>query len=230
MIQNASCVEHGRTEYVSFVNVVLALHPNATVTKGNLQTEIKSEELTITVYHQLNYLIANGRYLYLPSGVLVENDQVMLPAGIIAKFLDAQVQTVNHNVCFTVNSGAILSGSQYYDPDELFWLSHLIHAESGNQSLYGKIAVGNVVLNRVASPIFPNTIYDVIFQPGQFYDSYSGAITLDPSYESIVAAKLCLDGATVLPNAYWFNGIGIPCWASHNKTLITNIGDHSFYG
>lgn len=229
-LPSAFITEFDQTVYVPLLDVVLALHPDAVVTNGNLQTELNSDGLTITVYHQLNYLIANDRYLYLPSGVLIENDQIMLPASILSQILDAPMQVIHDSVCFTGGSGAILSGSQYYDPDEVFWLSHLIQAECGNQSLYGKIAVGNVVLNRVASPVFPNTIYDVIFQPGQFYDSYSGAITSDPSYESIVAAKLCLDGATVLPQAYWFNGAGIACWASQNKTLIATIGSHSFYG
>lgn len=229
-LPDAFVCEFNQTTYISLLDILFALHPNAVVTAGNTKTEINSNALTVTVYHQLNYLIANERYLYLPSGILIENDQIMLPAKTLAQMFGAQVQIVNDSIYFTSNSGAILSGSQYYDPDEVFWLSHLIHAESGNQSLYGKIAVGNVVLNRVSNPIFPDTIYDVIFQPGQFYDSYSGAITLEPSAESVIAAKLCLDGATVVPNAYWFNGAGIPCWASENKSLLTVIGSHAFYG
>lgn len=229
-IPNVFVTDFSQTQYISLLDVMFALHPNTVVTAGNAKTEINSDSLTITVYHQLNYLIANERYLYLPSGILIENDHIMLPAKTLAQIFDAQMQFVNDSICFTSDSGAILSGSQYYDSDEVFWLSHLIHAESGNQSLYGKIAVGNVVLNRVSNPIFPDTIYDVIFQPGQFYDSYSGAITLEPSAESVIAAKLCLDGATVVPNAYWFNGAGIPCWASENKSLLTVIGSHAFYG
>lgn len=229
-LQSAFTTELDQTLYVPLLTVIQALRPDAVVTEGDLQTEVTADGLTLTVYHQLNYLVANDRYLYLPSGVLTEDGQIMLPAKTLAQVLDAQLQIKNSSVCFTSGSGAIIPGSQYYDPDELFWLSHLIHAECGNQSLFGKIAVGNVVLNRVASPNFPNSIYDVIFQPGQFYDSYSGTITLEPNYESVVAAKLCLDGATVLSEAYWFNGTGIACWASQNKALIATIGGHSFYG
>src|SRR5699024_12370625 len=70
-------------------------------------------------------------------------------------------------------------------------ISRLIYAESGNQPLEGKIAVGNVVLNRVASPLFPNTVADVIYQPNQFSPAGSGHLSRTPNAESVVAAKLC---------------------------------------
>ena len=47
-------------------------------------------------------------------------------------------------------------------------LAQLVHAEAGNQSLYGKRLVADVVLNRVRSPLFPDTVEEVIFQEGQF--------------------------------------------------------------
>lgn len=222
--------ESNQIQYASFGSIVRAMQHDATVTSTDATTTLSTAKLNVTIYHQQNYLVANDRYLFLPSGVLMKDNDILLPIETIAQVLDCEIQTEDGSVYFTGGSGAITPGSLYYDPNDVFWLSHLIHAESGNQSLYGKIAVGNVVLNRVSSPIFPNTIYDVIFQPGQFYDSYSGAITLEPSAESIIAAKLCLDGATVVPNAYWFNGAGIPCWASENKSLLTVIGAHAFYG
>lgn len=175
-------------------------------------------------------MIANGRYLYIPYGVFWNNGQIMVPVHVLAKALGAQAETDGSgNAYITSGSGAIISGDEYYNEDDLFWLSHIINAESGNQILLGKIALGNVVLNRVNSPIFPNTIYDVLFQEGQFYDSYEGAITMDPNAESIIAAKLCLDGAVVLSNALWYNISGISCWASQNRPYITTIGNHDFY-
>lgn len=55
--------------------------------------------------------------------------------------------------------------------EDLFLLSKIIYAEAGSYWLSDdwKMAVGEVVLNRVASPEFPNTIPDVIYQPGQYY-------------------------------------------------------------
>ena len=58
----------------------------------------------------------------------------------------------------------------------------------------------------------------------------NGTIYDAPRDSSILAAKLCLEGAMVLPNAYWFNGVGRSCWASRNKECIAVIGGHAFYG
>ena len=93
----------------------------------------------------------------------------------------------------------------------------------------GKIAVGNVVMNRVASYKFPNTVEGVIFQKNQFSPASSGSIHRDPNWESVVAAKLVLDGAVVLENALFFNRAGLNCYASRNRPYVATIGGHSFY-
>lgn len=52
--------------------------------------------------------------------------------------------------------------------DKIMLLAQLIEAEAGNQDIIGMMYVGNVVLNRVNSPAYPNNIEEVIYQPGQF--------------------------------------------------------------
>ena len=97
--------------------------------------------------------------------------------------------------------------------------------------LEGKIAVGNVVLNRVASPLFPNTVADVIYQPNQFAPAGSGHLSRTPNAESVVAAKLCLEGANTAGNALYFvNPVTSPgSWASRNRPYVATIGAHAFY-
>ena len=82
--------------------------------------------------------------------------------------------------------------------EELALLSRLIQSEAGSAWLDArwKMAVGEVVLNRVASPEFPDTIREVIYQPGQ----YTGVLTLPPCYESVSAAWRLLEGERVLDN------------------------------
>ena len=58
----------------------------------------------------------------------------------------------------------------------LFWLSRVIYAESGNQPLDGKIAVGNVIMNRVKSLIFPTQWRGVLAQKNQFTTYRSGKL------------------------------------------------------
>lgn len=52
--------------------------------------------------------------------------------------------------------------------EEIRWLSAITYLEAGNQSYYGKKCVASVVMNRVNSKRFPNTIKGVLFQSGQF--------------------------------------------------------------
>ena len=53
-----------------------------------------------------------------------------------------------------LDGAAVTSAESSYDAVDLYWLSHVIYAESGAESMEGQIAVGNVVLNRVASSEF----------------------------------------------------------------------------
>lgn len=231
IVEHSALVYRNEIPYVSLRYVAMALRPDAVVTWTGDYASVTAYGLEITVNPDLNYVVSNGRYLYLPEGVLYEKGLIRIPAQMMAKIFDAEysLDPVTKNITFTSGSGSLVHGNEFYDKDDLYWLSHIIHAESGNQPLEGKIAVGNVVLNRVADPIFPDSIYGVIFQKNQFSPVKNGTINLTPNEESVLAAKLCLDGAVVLPTALWFNSTKSNSWASRHKTYITTIGGHAFY-
>lgn len=63
-----------------------------------------------------------------------------------------------------------------YIGEDLELLAALVHAEAGNQDMVGKRLVADVVLNRVASDKFPNTISGVIYDPGQFSPVRNGSL------------------------------------------------------
>lgn len=87
------------------------------------------------------------------------------------------------------------------DFTELLLLSKIIHAEAGSVwlSREWKMAVGEVVLNRVASPEFPDTMLEVLEQPGQYYGKGSRYFaSIKPSRECVIAAMLLLEGQRVL--------------------------------
>lgn len=108
--------------------------------------------------------------------------------------------------------------------DDLNLLAALIYCEAGNQSREGMVAVGAVVLNRVASGSFANSISGVIYESGQFTPAYSGALSNALSngvpsscYE---AAQAALNGENPVGGALYFNtgsGRGV------------KIGAHQFY-
>lgn len=180
------------------------------------------------------YLVANGRYLYVRGGLIDLNGAVAAPVRQLAQVFNLTVDYDGENdlVLLGRQEGAepyLASGDETYDGDTMYWLSRIINAESGNQSMEGKIAVGNVVMNRVHNPRFPDNIEDVLFQKNQFTPAISGSIYREPNWESVVAAKLVLDGAQVTPDALFFNAAGLRSYASRTKTYVTTIGNHAFY-
>lgn len=124
--------------------------------------------------------------------------------------------------------------SASYDENDVYWLARIIEAEAGGESGEGKLAVANVVLNRVASGSYPDTIYDVIFDTKygtQFEPTSNGAIYNTPSEESIEAAKRALSGENNIGGAlYFFNPSLVDAvWIRTNCTYIQTIGCHNFY-
>ncbi len=117
-------------------------------------------------------------------------------------------------------------------------LSQLIISEAGGEGLNGQIAVAEVVRNRVLSPLFPDTIHEVIYQPGQFerVERITG-YTPDPEIQKI--AKAVLTGQIAILNnrncLYYKNPTitdGIPAteevdWGPYK--YYTSIGHHAFY-
>ena len=90
---------------------------------------------------------------------------------------------------------------EYLDFDELYLLAKVIEAEAGSDWLSDewRMSVGEVVLNRVASPEFPDTVEEVVFQRGQYYGRDNAFfMALRPSERSVDAAVRLLCGERVL--------------------------------
>jgi len=109
-----------------------------------------------------------------------------------------------------MRNNKILENGLNYIPinyDELDLLSRLIQGEAGSDGISQewRMDVGEVVMHRVASPEFPNTIHDVIFQAGQYYPAICGAInTLIPRRECVEAALAVLEGRDDMPGSVVF--------------------------
>ena len=127
------------------------------------------------------------------------------------------------------------TSSKDYNSNDVYWLSRIIEAEARGESYKGKVAVGNVILNRVKSKDFPNTIYNVIFEYfgniPQFSPVQEGTIYNTPSKESINAAKDAINGYKPVGDAtYFFNpNKAAGSWIVKNKSYVSTIGGHAFY-
>ena len=227
---------YNSTTYVSLRSISLLLSPGAQVTWENNQAVVRTSKLTVTARPGSLYIDANGRKLYAADGVKLANGTTMVPVRVIAKAVGASVSwnASTQKAVVTSGTGTITSGDNFYNSDAVYWLSRIINAESSGEPLKGKIAVGNVIMNRVTSPDFPNSIYGVIFDKTggtQFTPVANGTIYNMPSADSILAAKLCLDGASVAGSSLFFlNPVtATSSWIAKNRAYVATIGNHVFY-
>ena len=174
----------------------------------------------------------------LPGRSYSQDGTFYVPLRGIAEALDCGISynsSLQRVTLTTQSTGSQeTTGSSAYK-DSVYWLARIIQAESGAEPYRGKLAVGNVILNRVASTDFPNSIYGVIFDRKngvQFTPVANGTIYNTPSAESIRAAEECLAGTRVVGNClYFFNPKTATkaSWIVQNCRYYTSIGDHDFY-
>lgn len=225
----------GGTTFVSLSAIARQLDPAAQIGWDGGTMTVTTPRLSLTAQVGELYIVANGRYLYVPETVQNHGEgNISVPLRTVAKAFGATVGYNGSTGVVTVarGSGAIQDGDSFYNQDDLFWLSRVIHRESGNQPMEGRMAVGNVVLNRVADPAFPNTVEGVLAQKNQFSSYRTGAMAnTKPSQGSVIAAKLVLDGGVVeeTRGALFFDST-TNSWAARNKQHIATIGGHKFYG
>ena len=199
----------------------------ASVTKGSMTMYVTSGAL---------YISANDRYFFTVERILNVSGRLYVPVRAIAEAFSASVSWNADSRTVAVKSSAktLVSGSKFYNSDDVYWLSRIISAEAAGESLQGKIAVGSVVLNRMESRDYPNTIYGVIFDRKggtQFTPVASGTIYKTPTQESIIAAKICLEGYNIDEAILFFMNprIATSNWISKNRPYAFTIGNHAFY-
>ena len=102
------------------------------------------------------------------------------------------------------------------------------------ESLEGQIAVGNVVLNRVRSTEFPESVQAVVFDRKdgvQFEPVSNGSVYDEPTARSVLAAKAALAGTDIVGDCLYFYAPALSqgTWIKNNRTYYTTIGCHRFY-
>ena len=228
----AQMVEGGTT-YVSLRAMAEVLAPGADVTWEDGTAWVRGQGLTLSAKPGEQWLTVNGRALYVPYQVRLTNGKTMVPVRVLAQALGGEVDwSAQRGVTLTPGSGKPAPAS--YTENDLYWMSRIISAESRGEPLLGKLAVGTVVLNRVASDEFPDTIYGVIFDRKwgiQFEPVANGTVYDEPTQESVLAAKLVLDGARAAGDSLYFLAPELTNnhWMMEHQTYVTTIGCHWFY-
>lgn len=120
-------------------------------------------------------------------------------------------------------------GNSNYSGGDVYLLAKTIHAEARGEPYIGQVAVGAVVLNRVKSSSFPNTISGVVYQPWAFTAVHDGQINLEPNDTAMRAAKDAMNGWDPTNGCiYYFNpATATSKWIWSRKVQLT-IGKHKF--
>ncbi|MCI8398026.1 MAG: cell wall hydrolase [Oscillibacter sp.] len=223
----AAYVEQGVT-YIPMRDLMEALgdwevwwdHASGTAAASSESTRLHADPETDTI--TVDGAVYSGR-------VAVVNGRTYLPLRTVVQALGGRVAWDPW-----LDGAAVTTAGAPYDASDYYWLAHIICAESGGEPLEGQIAVGNVVLNRVDSEEFPDTIPGVIFDcvdAVQFEPVENGTVFRDPTELSKEAARLVLDGEKTIGGALFFYAPALSegVWINDNRTYEQTIGCHRFY-
>ena len=116
-----------------------------------------------------------------------------------------------------------------YTSSDTYLLAKCIYAEARGESYVGQVAVGAVILNRVRSTSFPNTISGVIYQKNAFTSVSDGQINLAPDKTAMNAAQDAINGWDPTYGCiYYYNpAVATSSWIFGRPT-VTTIGKHVF--
>ena len=130
------------------------------------------------------------------------------------------------------NSGSgntATGGLNGFSSSEVYLLAKTIYAEGRGEPYVGQVAIGAVVLNRVRSKDFPNTISGVVYQKHAFTAVSDGQINLTPNDTAMKAARDAINGWDPTGGAiYYYNpAVATSSWIFDRQT-VTVIGKHIF--
>ena len=129
----------------------------------------------------------------------------------------------------TLSGSSSGSSSGSYSSSDEYLLAKCVYAEARGEPYVGQVAVAAVVLNRVRSASFPNTIAGVIYQPWAFTCVNDGQINLSPDNNAIKAAKDALNGWDPTNGClYYYNPATATSSWIWSRPVMLSIGKHNF--
>jgi len=164
------------------------------------------------------------------SVITFQKNRGLVPDGIVGPKTNAALYGNK-----AASTGVSRSATSQEARNDIYWLARVIQAESQGEPYNGQVAVGNVIMNRVKSSNFPNSIYGVIFEYfgsiPQFSPVADGSIYNTPTSTSLKAAEEAYSGNRPVGNAlYFFNPKkAAGSWIVNTRKYQQTIGNHAFY-
>ncbi len=191
---------------------------------------------TFVFYTQKGYCTTDGVKKNHHS--LIYKDLTFIPVRAVSETLNYGVKWDDFNLVVKITASGVKvpesCKDKSYTYDDIKYLGKITHIESGSQHFKVKLGVAGVVMNRVKSSQFPNTVKGVIYDTNygvQFPPVHTDKINVTPSKESIIAAKCVLNGVNIVGKSIYFNDVAYASssWAHNNRPHFGNIYDMSFY-
>lgn len=233
----------------------MAFASNHQVKSGDTLATIASNyKVTVDALKKANNLTSNtlrpGTYLYIPDGgakhLVVKGDTLATLASRYkistddlkrANGLTGETLKIGQSLWIPLNTATPTASRNsstanrafQATPEEIDLLAKAIYGEARGEGLSGQIAVAAVILNRVKSPDFPNTIKEVIFEPLAFTAVQDGQFYLKPDPKAYEAAREALKGMDPTHGAtyYWNPKTATSQWI-WSRAVVTQIGNHLF--
>lgn len=195
-----------------------ALHDNASKEKESISVVINNTALDISEY---NDLIDDAE-----KELLAKEEELKAQENNIAALKKKYEEELEKSRRSREAKWRDISEVEFDDGDRML-LANLIYCEAGGEPYDGQVAVGAVVINRVLTSVFPDTVSGVIYQSGQFSPAASGrlayALSVDKATDSCYrAADEAMSGYTNVGSCVYFR-TPIPGLSG------IRIGNHIFY-
>ncbi len=193
---------------------------------------IKKEDMSLVMAIDTEYYQMKEQIFKLDASPMLIDDTTYVPIRLVAEAFDFSVDWNNDTRTVILKKDDYEVPEKYtikpepkpeekpveaekpveptYSEDDLYWLSKIVTVEARNLSYEGKLAIANVVYNRVKSPLYPNTVKDVIFQIDSGYVQFppaqrAGFADMPAEEEAKKAALAALTGTNNIEDCLFFN-------------------------
>lgn len=184
------------------------------VQPGDTMSEIaKEHNISLSKLSSLNPQVENIHLIYVGQEIDTNGKQLNESAKVVEK-QKTKTKTVTTNA----------------DSNEIDLLARLVRAEARGESFEGKVAVAEVVLNRVKDKRFPDSITGVIYQKSQFSPVTNGSINKPADEESIRAVNEALSSSSDITGGavFFYNPDTASSRWLDSKSTTAVIGNHNF--
>ncbi|WP_290462391.1 spore cortex-lytic enzyme [Acutalibacter muris] len=130
-----------------------------------------------------------------------------------------------------LSGGGGSGGGNYggFSESDIQLLAKIISAEARGEPYQGQVAVGAVIMNRIAHPSFPNTLSGVIYQEGAFSCLYDGGVNAAVADSAYQAAREAINGSDPTGGAiYYYNPAKTTNKWIWSRQVVAVIGAHNF--